>query len=99
MKRAPNLIVFFTVFFASLLVSTRAFPAIPKSPEEETLALSKKLKPIPDEEWKAITGDRAQQNYAIVRGDTLYTVSKRLFGDGKYWPKIWALNNQSITNP
>ena len=33
------------------------------------------------------------------KGDTLYDISKRLFGDTKYWPKIWALNNGKILNP
>ena len=39
------------------------------------------------------------EKYDIVKGDTLYDISKRLFGDPKYWPKIWALNNGKILNP
>lgn len=73
--------------------------AAPPSPEEETARLSRFLKPIPDDQWREIAGPRSSETYQIVKGDTLYDISKRLFGDAKYWPKIWALNNQTIFNP
>jgi hypothetical protein len=76
-----------------------AFAAVERSPEQEALLLSERLKPIPDEEWKNIAGARLSEKYDIVKGDTLYDISKRLFGDPKYWPKVWALNNGAITNP
>jgi hypothetical protein len=76
-------------------VSSQAVP----NPEADTLALSKKLKPIPDETWKSLAGSRIGDQYTIEKGDTLWDVSKRLFGDPTYWPKVWALNNASITNP
>jgi len=74
-----------------------AFPM--RSPEQDALETSRFLRPIPDERWGEIAGERASQDYAIVTGDTLYDVSKRLFGDASLWPKVWALNNRSITNP
>ncbi|MEK6556004.1 MAG: LysM peptidoglycan-binding domain-containing protein, partial [Bdellovibrionota bacterium] len=43
-------------------------------------------------------GTRSAQRYRIQRGDTHWDISQTLFGDGKYWPKIWSLNS-SITNP
>lgn len=76
-----------------------ALSATPRTPEQEAILIAKRLKPIPDEEWQTIAGERASERYEIVKGDTLYDISKRLFGDARYWPKIWALNNQSITNP
>ncbi len=72
--------------------------AVP-NPEQDTLLLSRRLKPIPDETWKSVAGARLSENYTIEKGDTLWDISKRLFGDGSYWPKLWALNNNSITNP
>lgn len=69
------------------------------TPEKETLRISKLLKPIPDNQWQVIAGEKVSEKYGITPGDTLYDISKRLFGDPKYWPKIWALNNGSITNP
>jgi hypothetical protein len=70
-----------------------------RTPEDETLEISRLLRPVPDEEWRTIAGDRLAEEYTIIKGDTLYDISNRLFGDPRYWPKIWALNNQSITNP
>jgi hypothetical protein len=35
----------------------------------------------------------------VQKGDTLITISRTLFGDPQFWPKIWALNNDGITNP
>ena len=85
-----------------LVATTRGFvahAAVPKSPEAETLWLGRHLKPIPDDEWKNIAGTHTEERYGVVKGDTLFDISKRLFGDGKYWPKVWALNNGDITNP
>ena len=87
---------------AGSLIFAAAFPAFastPVNPEQETLEIAKHLKPIPDEQWKNIAGDKISEKYEIAKGDTLYDISKRLFGDSKYWPKIWALNNGKILNP
>lgn len=69
------------------------------TPEEESAYFGKHLKPIPDETWKTIAGEKMTEKYTITKGDTLSDISKRLFGDSKYWPKVWAINNNSITNP
>ena len=71
----------------------------PDAEDKEILRISRVLKPIPDEQWAEIAGTRVQERYFIIQGDTLYDISNRLFGDPRYWPKIWALNNHSITNP
>ena len=85
-----------------LVFSTTAPAAIAPtrmSIEKQTLLIAKHLKPVSDDDWKNIAGTRAAEQYSIVKGDTLYGISKHLFGDPKYWPKIWALNNKDITNP
>ncbi len=69
------------------------------TPEMEALKIAPLLKPIHDDEWQSIAKDRIAEKYAITPGDTLYDISKRLFGDAKYWPKIWAINNYTILNP
>lgn len=91
----------FIIFFGIFLIHLPALASLPPglSPEAEALQLSKILKPIPDDQWKTIAGDKAEEKYVIIRGDNLFDISKRLFGDGRYWPKIWALNNNTITNP
>ena len=92
MIRPSCAIVFFFAAHAQAAVS-------PVSPEMQALRMSRNLRPISDEQWKSIAGERSPENYEIVRGDTLYDVSKRFFGDGKYWPKIWAINNGRVLNP
>ena len=57
------------------------------------------LKPISDAEWKTIAGERVAEKYVISEGDTLSEISKKLFGEIRYWPKLFALNNSSVTNP
>ncbi len=81
----------------ALLQATAATAAL--SPEQEAARLGKVLKPIPDDVWNTVAGERVTQTYEIHEGDTLSEISARLFGDPKYWPKIWALNNRDITNP
>lgn len=53
---------------------------------------------ISDIEWEQITGPKISDEYTIQSRDTLWDVSRTLFGDGYFWPKIWSLNF-NITNP
>ncbi len=76
-----------------------ASAAVPRTPEQESLWLLAQLRPVADEDWVQIAGQRAAERYSIVAGDTLWDISQRLFGDARYWPKIWAINNDTITNP
>ena len=84
---------------AALLVCLPAFASPTETPERETLRIAKTLRPISDDAWKQVAGEQIAGKYDITRGDTLYDISKRLFGDARYWPKIWAMNNNSILNP
>lgn len=102
MKKKSQTSVFFLIASVSWcgtwsLQDARA--SIGRSPEQEALWLLPRLKPVPDEEWAQVAGAKTSEKYEIVKGDTLYDISKRLFGDWRFWPKIWALNNGNITNP
>lgn len=56
--------------------------------------------PTSDEQWGAVAQSQKEANtYIVQKGDTLFSISKTLFGDAQFWPKIWAINNQGITNP
>ncbi len=55
--------------------------------------------PTSAEAWSAVAEGRKSEIYVVQKGDNLFTVSKTLFGDPNFWPKIWALNRQGITNP
>jgi hypothetical protein len=37
--------------------------------------------------------------YRVVPGDTLWDICERFFGDPEYWPTLWSINNEEITNP
>ncbi len=53
----------------------------------------------PTENWEKVVGSRKAEIYVVQKGDTLWDISKTLFGDPFFWPKIWALNKETIFNP
>ena len=55
-------------------------------------------KPLSNEEWAKIVGEKSTQSYSVQSGDNLWSLSQTFFGDGFYWPKIWSFNSE-ITNP
>jgi hypothetical protein len=54
--------------------------------------------PTPEGVWTKVVSGRPSQTYNVIKGDTLWDISKTLFGDGFFWSKIWSLN-KFITNP
>ena len=40
-----------------------------------------------------------QGGYVVQRGDTLWGISQRLYGDGRLWPALFAANSDHIRNP
>lgn len=77
------------------------------SPDDPDLVLEKKfndiynkynINPTSDEVW-GVASSKAANVYDVQKGDTLFSISRTLFGDPQFWPKIWALNNGGITNP
>jgi len=53
---------------------------------------------ISNTEWNELATQAKVSTYTVVKDDWLFKISKRLFGSGYYYPKIWALNPY-ITNP
>lgn len=51
------------------------------------------------ENWEKVVGSRKSETYVVQKGDTLWDISRTLFGDPFFWPKIWALNKEIIFNP
>lgn len=67
--------------------------------EKELLTIAEAIgSKIPDNEWNETVTKAQVSTYTVVRGDWLFKISKRLFGSGFYYPKIWSLN-PFITNP
>lgn len=57
------------------------------------------INPTSVEQWSKASGGQKENIYVVQKNDNLFTISKTLFGDSKFWPKIWALNRMSILNP
>jgi hypothetical protein len=49
-------------------------------------------------EWNEVASQAQVSSYTVVKDDWLFKISRRLFGTGHYYAKIWALNPY-ITNP
>lgn len=69
--------------------------------EEEFNRIYKKYNESPTniEAWEKVIGARSSESYQIQKNDTLWDLSKTLFGDPNYWPKVWFLNKESVYNP
>lgn len=55
--------------------------------------------PTSNDSWAKAIVQSQVQIYEVQSHDTLWDISKTLFGDSFFWPKIWALNNDSVLNP
>lgn len=78
---------------AAQLESHAAFAAPPAAPAATAGTMS-------DTEWKKNSGAGAvPERYEIVKGDTLWGISKKFFGDGRAWPKLYESNKDTISNP
>lgn len=51
-----------------------------------------------DASWVRWAGPALEKSYRIHKGDTLWGISERLFGNSYLWPKVWQLNAH-IGNP
>ena len=82
-------------------VSLKAALELPNFSFEEELQRSfiQRTEAISDEEWNTILAQGGEaETYSIQKGDSLWEVSKTIFGSGFFWPKLWQLNSE-ITNP
>ncbi|MFP5386684.1 MAG: LysM peptidoglycan-binding domain-containing protein [Bacteriovoracia bacterium] len=67
--------------------------------ERELLSLAQNIQgQITDPEWSEVATAAKVDTYTVVPNDWLFKISKKLFGSGFYYPKIWSLNS-FITNP
>lgn len=67
-------------------------PDIPA--KQNTLEASPQMTNAPPS-GEPIQGD----NYTVVKGDNLWEISVRAYGDGFQWPKIWETNKNQIPTP
>src|SRR5580765_8140408 len=71
---------------------------IDASRAEEIFAGITLKKPLEDDKWLTLLGDRRDDIYTVVEGDTLWDISHKEFKDPYLWRKLWQ-TNPAITNP
>jgi nucleoid-associated protein YgaU len=57
------------------------------------------LEPKPEPQPRAAAVEASSQLYTVQKGDTLYSISKRMYGEGKYWREIIRANEKLISSP
>ncbi len=55
--------------------------------------------PTAVEDWNKALEGKPTESYKVQKGDTLWSISKTLFGDPNFWPKLWSVNKNGILNP
>lgn len=40
-----------------------------------------------------------KKNLTVEAGDTLSSIAKKIYGSSAFWPKLWKLNEATISNP
>ncbi len=69
------------------------------SEEKKLLELSKFVQTkITSKEWNEIAKQAKSEKYVVQEGEWLWQISKKLFGTGFYYSKIWSMNPY-IKNP
>lgn len=67
--------------------------------ERELISMAQNIQgQISDNEWNELATAAKTDSYTVVANDWLFKISKRIFGSGYYYPKIWSLNS-FIANP
>lgn len=67
--------------------------------ERDLLAIANNIQgQISDTEWNEVATAAKVDSYTVVKNDWLFKISKKIFGSGFFYPKIWSLNSY-ITNP
>lgn len=70
-----------------------------KVQQTQTPEVQTKATPIPQitKEAAATTNEITENSYTVVKGDCLWKIALRAYGDGNQWPKIAEANH--LTNP
>jgi len=46
-----------------------------------------------------VAGSALLNEYAVVKGDTLWSICVKAYGDGYKWTEVWEANKDKVTNP
>lgn len=69
--------------------------------EYETLVIkvNKKKKTAKKKKTRKKDGSPKTKTYTVVKGDCLWNIAKKYYGDGSKWTKIYNANKSKIKNP
>ena len=69
--------------------------------EYETLVIkvNKKKKTAKKKKTRKKDGSPKTKKYTVVKGDCLWNIAKKYYGDGSKWTKIYNANKSKIKNP
>jgi hypothetical protein len=94
----PTLVALTALFqLSGLYRAETALGAVDR--EQESARIAQGLRAYSDQDWVKIAGGKSSEKYEIAKGDTLWSISGRLFGEPRVWPKVWEINNAGILNP
>lgn len=82
-------------FEASGVVRTAAIDKNPESNPEMNPTPEAPAENVPPSEQKAPDG----KTYKVEKGDSLWKIAEKMYGDGTKWPKIHDANKDKIENP
>jgi len=98
----PALITFGLNGCSSQQPAVQAAPIVQPEPMEPEPAPESNLAAIEDqpgaEELSSVMTPNYPERYVVVKGDTLWDISKRFLNDPWLWPSVWHIN-PSIRNP
>lgn len=99
------------VFFANIADNSSDELADYEPPTTDTLSKIVEAEPAPVRDFtpdlaldpepvpQAEPVDTSPRYYTVKKGDTLYKISKNVYGEGKHWKAIYQANKNVITNP
>ena len=82
----------------SVPLATTAETTIPIAVEDPTVNQSLEAASSVDTVPVSIIPESAASNYTVKKGDSLWMISKKVYGDGKYWKKVLDANKDKLSS-
>ena len=64
-----------------------------------TIAIAAAVPAWPQDEKPLELSDNPPDRYVVVKGDTLWGISKRFLKSPWRWPDLWGMNKDAVRNP
>jgi hypothetical protein len=99
-RTRANLIIFFLALtFASTTFAKKRYRYYLSASRAEQMLSDIVIHPrFSRDEWLSVVGPKKDDKYQVLRGENLWIIAKKIFGDPFLWRKLWQIN-QEISNP